>query len=90
MPLELSLVLSGRVEPWERREDEERLVDPSADPDDPEFGARNSMTVRLLRPLAGGLTAEVQFGWQQNEGRLPWDRYEKTSLLGAVRYSKTR
>jgi hypothetical protein len=90
LPWRVQLLLAGRWEPGERREEAGRLVDPTADPDDPEFGARNELTLRCVRPVAAGWAIELQAAWQQNEARLPWDRYEKRVLSAALRFESRR
>lgn len=85
------LVLTARWEPGEQRDEEERLVDCLIDLDDPdrgmsEFAARDALAVRCVREIGPGLSAELQAGWESSESRLPWERYEKTSLLFALRY----
>ncbi|MBM3316613.1 MAG: hypothetical protein FJY75_02050 [Candidatus Eisenbacteria bacterium] len=84
------ILLSGRWEPAERRDEALRLFDPQADPDDPEFGARDQWTLRGIRDLGGGLSAELQAGWERSEARLPWERYERATALLAFRYETGR
>ncbi len=84
---DIDVALTGRWEPGERRAEGLRLVNPAADPDDPEFGSRDAVTLRLIRPLQSALALELQAGWERSEARLPWEHYEKTSLLAALRYS---
>jgi hypothetical protein len=84
---DFDLALTGRWEPGEQRVQDERLYDPGADPDDPEFGSRDAVTLRLVRPIREALSLELQGGWERSEARLPWEHYEKTSLLVALRYS---
>jgi hypothetical protein len=90
LPYDIDLVLTGRWEPGEHRAQDARLVEPAADPDDPEFGSRDGVTLRLARPLGEALSVELQGGWERSEARLPYDHYEKTSLLAALRYSVGR
>jgi hypothetical protein len=87
---DFDLVVTGRWEPGEHRATDVRLFDPAADPDDPEFGSRDAVTLRLVRPLGDALTLELQGGWERSEARLPYEHYEKTSLLAALRYGVGR
>jgi len=90
LPGSVSLHLLTAWHPWRRYAEETRLVDPYADPEDPEFGERNGVTMRLLRPLGRGLRVEVEGGWQRNEFALLRDYYERTFLTLSMRYHASR
>jgi hypothetical protein len=61
-------------------------IDPLEDAEDRELGARNGVTLRLLRPLAEGLTGELRVAWQHDESLILQDFYDKTVWILAVRY----
>jgi hypothetical protein len=62
-------------------------IDPLEDPEDPTFGARNGFTLRLLRPLAQSLSAEMQATWHRDEALILRDFYRKAVWVLGIRYA---
>jgi hypothetical protein len=62
-------------------------IDVHEDVEDRAFAARNGMTLRLLRPLGQGWSADLQATWQNDESLILRDFYRKTILMAALRYS---
>lgn len=61
-------------------------IDPLEDAEDPTFGARNGLTLRLLHPLAPGLSAETQVTWHRDESLILRDFYRKAVWVLGIRY----
>jgi len=62
-------------------------IDPLEDTEDPTFGARSGLTLRLLRPLAPGLSAEMQASWNRDESLILREFYRKAVWVVGVRYA---
>jgi len=82
----LQLLMTAQWEPGEVRDDERALFDPAIDPDDPEFGARHGVTVRLIHALGRDWDVELQGAWYRSQSRLLWEEYEKPRALLSLRH----
>jgi len=87
LPAGVSGHLMARWHPVTHYDEDARLVDPYEDPDDPEFGERNRVALRLVKPVARGLSLELQGSWERNEALVLLDFYEKTQLWAGVRFT---
>jgi hypothetical protein len=62
-------------------------IDPLEDAEDPTFGARSGLTLRLLHPLAEGLSAEMQATWHRDESLILRDFSRKAVWVLGIRYA---
>ncbi len=86
LPWRASLQIQGQWH-WAHYADDLRPINPREDPDDPDFGERNGVTLRLRRALRAGWIAELQGSWQRDESLLRREYYDKLTLLAALQFS---
>ncbi len=86
LPERFALHLIGVWQEPRYTEEDYAVYRPGEDPEDPDVGARNGVTLQLTRPLGGSFVGEARMGWQRNEARISGEYYEKTTLAIAIAY----